>query len=156
MSFFWVSKTEFWNHSDIVEMMSEADDALLHVHLDRVQPKSRLWDYAMTSGSAILISKSNCAITWANGEDAGKMFIPRLLPKGQCIPGVGSKRGTGQTLHLMCSRQNSAHFCACSLILWCWMVLTKHNKNIYNVPVPVLQKRAPSTVQLHISGSVHS
>ena len=27
---------------------------------------------------------------------------------------------------------------------------------IYNAPVPVLQKRAPSTVQLHISGSIHS
>ena len=26
----------------------------------------------------------------------------------------------------------------------------------YNAPVPVLQKRAPSTVQLHISGSIHS
>ena len=27
---------------------------------------------------------------------------------------------------------------------------------IYNAPVPVLQKRAPSTVQLHISGLIHS
>ena len=27
---------------------------------------------------------------------------------------------------------------------------------IYNAPVPVLQKRAPSTVQLHISDSIHS
>ena len=27
---------------------------------------------------------------------------------------------------------------------------------IYNVCVPVLQKQAPSTVQLHISGSIHS
>ena len=26
---------------------------------------------------------------------------------------------------------------------------------IYNAPVPVLQKRASSTVQLHISGSIH-
>ena len=26
---------------------------------------------------------------------------------------------------------------------------------IYNAPVPVLQKRAPSTVQLQISGSIH-
>ena len=27
---------------------------------------------------------------------------------------------------------------------------------IYNALVPVLKKRAPNTVQLHISGSIHS
>ena len=35
------------------------------------------------------------------------------------------------------------------------ILMTKINF-IYNAPVPVLQKRAPSTVQLHISGSIHS
>ena len=36
-------------------MMSEANDAFLHVHLDHVQPKSWTWsqDYGMPSGSAI-------------------------------------------------------------------------------------------------------
>ena len=36
-----------------VEMMSEVDDAILHVHLDHVQPKSRSQDYAIISESAI-------------------------------------------------------------------------------------------------------
>ena len=31
-------------------MMSEADDAFLHVHLDHMQPKSQLQDYAVASG----------------------------------------------------------------------------------------------------------
>ena len=35
-----------------VEMMCEADDAFLHVHLDHMQLKLRSQDYAMTSGSA--------------------------------------------------------------------------------------------------------
>ena len=47
----------------LVEMMSEADDAFLHVHLDHVQLKSRFQDYAITSGSAIWLQKSNCART---------------------------------------------------------------------------------------------
>ena len=34
-------------------MMSEADDAFLHVHLEHVQPESQLQDYAVTSWSAI-------------------------------------------------------------------------------------------------------
>ena len=34
-------------------MMSEADDAFLHVRLEHVQPKSRSQDYAITSWSAI-------------------------------------------------------------------------------------------------------
>ena len=34
-------------------MISEADDAFLHVHLDHVQPKSRLQNYTVTSELAI-------------------------------------------------------------------------------------------------------
>ena len=41
-------------------MMSEPDDAFLHVHLDHVQPKSQLQDYTVTSGSAIWLQNSNC------------------------------------------------------------------------------------------------
>ena len=37
-----------------------------------------------------------------------------------------------------------------------YVINNNNNKFIYNVPVPVLQKQAPSTLQLHISGSVHS
>ena len=70
-------------------MLSEADDAFLHVHLDHVQPKSQSQDYA---GSAIWLQNSNCARTLANSKDAEKMFVPRLLAKGLCIPGVGSKK----------------------------------------------------------------
>ena len=73
-------------------MMSEADNAFLHVHLDHVQPKSWLQNYAVTSRSAIWLQNSNCARTLANSKDAEKMFVPRLLAKGQYIPGVGSKR----------------------------------------------------------------
>ena len=69
-------------------MMSEADDAFLHVHLDHVQPKLRSQDYAITSRSAIWLQNLNCARTQANSKDAEK--IP--LAKGHCIPGVGSKR----------------------------------------------------------------
>ena len=46
-----------------VEMMSEVDDAILHVHLDHVQPKSRSQDYAIISGSAIWLPDLNCART---------------------------------------------------------------------------------------------
>ena len=81
--------TEFRNWA-LVEMMSEADDAFLHVHLDHVQPKSQ--DYAITSGSVIWLQTLNSARTPANGKDAEKMFVPRPLAKGQCIPGVGAKR----------------------------------------------------------------
>ena len=73
-------------------MMSEADDAFLHVRLDHMQPKSRSQDYLITSGSAIWLQNSNCARTLANSKDADKMFVPRPLAKGQCIPGVGAKR----------------------------------------------------------------
>ena len=41
-------------------MMSEPDDAFLHVHLDHVQPKSQLQDYTVTSGSAIWLQNSSC------------------------------------------------------------------------------------------------
>ena len=44
-------------------MMSEADDAFLCVHLDRVQLKSRSQDYTITSGSAIWLKNLNCART---------------------------------------------------------------------------------------------
>ena len=38
-------------------MMSEADDAFLHVHLDHMHPKLWLRDYLITSWSAILVAK---------------------------------------------------------------------------------------------------
>ena len=38
-------------------MMSEADDAFLHVHLDHIQPKSQSQDYTTTSVSAIWFLK---------------------------------------------------------------------------------------------------
>ena len=44
-------------------MMSETDDAFLHVHLDHVQLKSPLQDYAITSGSAIWLKNLNCVRT---------------------------------------------------------------------------------------------
>ena len=75
-----------------VEMMSEADSVFLHVRLDHVQLKSRSQGYVITSGSAVWMQNSNCARTCANSKDAEKLFIPRPLAKGQCIPGVGSKR----------------------------------------------------------------
>ena len=68
--------------------MSEADDTFIHVHLDNVQLKLWSQDYAITSGSAIWLQDLNCA----SSKDAEKIFVPRLLAKGQCIPGVGSKR----------------------------------------------------------------
>ena len=41
-------------------------------------------------------------------------------------------------------------------MLWVYSYIIIIINFIYNVPVPVLQKRAPSTVQLHILGSIHS
>ena len=46
-----------------VKMMSEADSAFLHVHLDHVQPKLWLQDYLITSWSAIWLQNLNCART---------------------------------------------------------------------------------------------
>ena len=44
-------------------MMSEADDAFLSVHLDHLQPKSRLQDYMITSRSAIWLQiQTSCKI----------------------------------------------------------------------------------------------
>ena len=45
------------------EMMSEADDAFLHVHLDHMQVKSLSQDYTITSGTAIWLQNSNCVRT---------------------------------------------------------------------------------------------
>ena len=56
-------------------MMSEADSAFLHVHLDHVQPKSRSQDYAITSGSAIWLQNFNCA----SSKDAEKVFQDHWL-----------------------------------------------------------------------------
>ena len=36
--------------------------------------------------------QNQTARTGANSEDAEEMFVPRPLAKGQCMPGVGSKR----------------------------------------------------------------
>ena len=47
-----------------VEMMSEADSAFLHVHLDHVQAKSWSQDYTISSGLAIWLQNLNCARTW--------------------------------------------------------------------------------------------
>ena len=38
-------------------MKSEADGAFLHVHLDHVQLKAWSRDYAITSGSVILVAR---------------------------------------------------------------------------------------------------
>ena len=54
------------------EMMSEADDAFLHVHLDHMQVKSLSQDYTITSGTAIWLQNSNCVRTWANSKDIEK------------------------------------------------------------------------------------
>ena len=54
------------------EMMSEADDAFLHVHLDHMQVKSLSQDYTRTSGTAIWLQNSNCVRTWANSKDIEK------------------------------------------------------------------------------------
>ena len=43
-------------------MMSEVDDAFLHVHLDHMQPKSWLQDY-INSRSAIWLQNLNCERT---------------------------------------------------------------------------------------------
>ena len=68
LSFFQVSDLDGSTHllnfeiiRTFVEMMSEADDAFLHVHLDHVQPKSRSQDYMITSGTAIWLQNLNCA-----------------------------------------------------------------------------------------------
>ena len=55
--------------------MSEADDTFLHVHLDKVQLKSWLQDYAITSGSAIWLQNFNCA----SSKDAEKVFQDHWL-----------------------------------------------------------------------------
>ena len=79
-------------------MMSEADDTFLSVHLDHMQPESRLQDYVITYRSAIwlqkfkLVAKFKLCKNLANSKDAEIFFIPRLLAKGQCISRVGSKR----------------------------------------------------------------
>ena len=73
-------------------MIPEADIAFPHVHLDHVQLISLSQDYVISSRSAIWLQNLNCAKTWANSKDAKEMFVPRPLAKGQCIPGVGSKR----------------------------------------------------------------
>ena len=75
-------------------MMSKADDAFLHVHLDHVQPESQSQDHTITSRSAFgckiqTVQEPDLAL---NSKDAEKMSMPRLLAKGHCIPGVGSKR----------------------------------------------------------------
>ena len=51
-------------------MMSEADSAFLHVHLDHMQLKSRSQDYVITSRSAIWLQNLNCARTGANTVSA--------------------------------------------------------------------------------------
>ena len=105
-------------------MMSEADDAFLHVHLDHAQLKLQSQDYVITSRSAIWLQNSNCARTWANSKDVEKLFIPRLLAKGQCLPGVGSKREAAQTLRSMRGMQNLTILCVFPTVV---MVLTKSN-----------------------------
>jgi len=70
LSFFQVSNIGWVTHllnfeivQTEVEMMSEADNAFLHVHLDHMQPKSWSQDYAITSGSTIQSQNLNCART---------------------------------------------------------------------------------------------
>ena len=122
-------------------MMSEADDAFLHVHLlnlDHVQPKSRSQDYVITSRSAIWLQNLNCARTWANSKDAKKMSVPRVLAKGHCMPEVGSKRKAGQTLCSMCGMQHSGHFLCCLLLQWSLQVLMRSlfGSNLALIQVP--------------------
>ena len=91
-------------------MMSEADDAFLHVHLDHVQLKSQSQDYAITSGSAICSQNSNCARTWANSNDAEKRFVPRPLAKGHAYQ--------KWVLEDKSLDKHYARCVACSLLLW--------------------------------------
>ena len=72
LSFFQVSNTGWFHTFDFlnfeivqawVEMMSEADDAFLHVHLGHVQLKSQLQDYTITSWSPVWLQNLNCART---------------------------------------------------------------------------------------------
>ena len=74
-------------------MMSEADSAFLHVHLDHVQLKSWSQDYTITSGSAI----------WFQTQTGQKHDLTPKMPR-KCLfkdgwlkdsayqPRVGSKR----------------------------------------------------------------
>ena len=106
--------------------MSEADDAFLNVHFHvHVQPESRLQDYMITSRSAIWLLNSNCARPWANSKDAKKMFVPRVLAKGHCMPEVGSKRSAGRTLCSMRGMQHSAHFLCSFVLQWSLQVLMR-------------------------------
>ena len=68
--------------------------------------------------SHLVLQNLNCARTRANGKDAEKMFVPRPLAKGRCIPGVGSKRWAGQTLRSMRGMRDSAHFLSSLLLRW--------------------------------------
>ena len=87
--------TEFRNH--LAEMMSsEADDALLNVHLDHVLPKSRRVARLRDNfwGQPFGYKKVR---TVQEPELKAKMlrkclFQDHWLSKGHCIPGVGSKR----------------------------------------------------------------
>ena len=83
--------------------MSEADDAFLHVHLDHLQSKSRSQDYVTTSGSAIWLQNSNC-------KEAKKMFVPRVLDKGQWLPGADKH-------HAWCVTCESQLICLCPWLL---------------------------------------
>ena len=70
LSFFQVSDSGWFHTFDLLNfeivptwagMMSEADDAFLHVHLGHVQLKSQSQDYTITSRSAVWLQNLNCA-----------------------------------------------------------------------------------------------
>ena len=111
-----------------VEMVSEADNAFLHVHLDHTQPKSQSQDYLIT-WSAIWSQNLNCARTWANSKAAEKMFVPKPLAKGQCIPGMGSLERTSWTNTMLDAWH--AKLSLFFVFLTVAMVLTKSNIGPY-------------------------
>ena len=115
-----VPHTKFQNHPDIgwddvwsreCFPLCSFRSCAAKITVTRLLPRSQ--DYALTSGSAIQLQNSNCARTWANTKDAEKMFVPRLLAKGHCIPAVGSKRYTVLDVwHVKCGS-----FFLCSILL---------------------------------------
>ena len=97
-----------------VEMVSEADNAFLHVHLDHVQLKSQSQDYPIVSGSAIWFCK-----IWTVQKPELTAKMPRKCLSQDCWLKDSAYQEWILKVDecLMCGVRNSAHF-LCTLLLW--------------------------------------
>ena len=78
-----------------VEMMSDADSAFLHVHLESRAAKitvASLRDDLRVSHFGCKVQNRTVQEPELIEKDAEKMFVPRSLAEGQRILGLGSKR----------------------------------------------------------------